>query len=341
MPKTGSQITICDLPVRYDTYEGCSHACRYCFVNRKRDISNIGNGEGIESLRNFINGKRSSYLTWLDWNIPLHFGGMSDPFQPIEREKKRTLSALQLLRETQYPFVISTKNKMIAEEPYLSIIRDCNAVIQISAACPEYDTIEKGASTFAERIEAIRLISPYRRVIVRVQPYLPEKQQSIFRALNTFAASGAYGITVEGMKYIKAKHGTIKVGGDNCYPSDLLQEHYAKIKARSHELGMRFYCAENRLRFMGDDLCCCGVDGLGWRVNTGNLVHLIYDRENAFFSEAQKAYKLCNLLALIKQATIPHIYGHTITFEQFMRDSLKVRSEIIQIIPDNKIKKTK
>ena len=31
--KCGSQIILCNLPVRFDTYRGCSHGCRYCYAN--------------------------------------------------------------------------------------------------------------------------------------------------------------------------------------------------------------------------------------------------------------------------------------------------------------------
>lgn len=286
MPSTGSQVILCDLPVRFDTYKGCSHACRYCFANRKSDISNVGTAESVSALRDFINGKRGNALKWLDWQIPLHFGGMSDPFQPIEKTERRTLEALKVFAETQYPFAISTKNKLIAEEPYLSLIKECNCVVQISAVCPNYDEIEKGASTFAERIDAVRKISPYKRVIIRVQPYLPNFHAQIMEALKTFSNAGAYGITVEGMKYLRAVSGTIRCGGDNVYPAKLLRQKYAQLRAECHALNLRFYCAENRLRSMGDDLCCCGVDGLGWKTNKGNLVHLL--NNDAEFSEAQR-----------------------------------------------------
>lgn len=338
MPKTGSQITLCDLPVRFDTYEGCSHACRYCFANRKRDISTIGKDEGVESLRNWINGQRNSILTWCDWNIPIHFGGMSDPFQPIERKEKRTLAALQLFAETQYPFVVSTKNKLIAEEPYLSLIKKCNVVVQISAACKEYDAIERGASTFADRLWAMEKIAPYKRLIVRVQPYIPDAKLNIMRSLKKFADAGVYGITIEGMKYIKAKAGTIRLGGDNVYPAAILRKDYEDIKAECHRLGMRFFCAENRLRTMGDDLCCCCIEGLGWQTNTGNLVHMLYDKENVRFSEGQRTQDMRVLLYMVKQHTLVGVYGQKTTFEQLMRDMYRVKAEIKPLIAEDLMK---
>ena len=54
MPKM-SNILICDMPLRFDTYKGCSHGCEYCFVKFKTDISKIQNGESAQTLLNFIN----------------------------------------------------------------------------------------------------------------------------------------------------------------------------------------------------------------------------------------------------------------------------------------------
>lgn len=335
MPKVGSQITLCDLPVRFDTYEGCSHACRYCFANRKRDITQIGYSEGAESLRDFINGARSGELKWLDWNIPLHFGGMSDPFQPIEKTAKKTLAALQVFAETQYPFIISTKNKLIAEEPYLSLIKKCNVVVQISAACNEYDGIERGASTFAERVQAMAAISPYKRVIVRVQPYIPDLKLNVLRSLKTFAEAGVYGITIEGMKYIKKMAGTILLGGDHVYPARLLRAHYTDIRNECHRLGMRFFCAENRLRSMGDDLCCCGIEGMGWQANTGNLVHMLYDEGGVRFTEAQRTQDTQALLHMVKQRSLVGVYGEKTTFEQLIRDMRRCKNEIKPLVAES------
>lgn len=115
MPTSGSQCWYCDLPIRYDTYAGCSHGCKYCFAQAKGDISVIRTGEGIDALRKFIEGYRTQETQFIDWSIPLHIGGMSDPLQPIERDKRLTYKALLLLRDTQYPFVISTKGALVAD----------------------------------------------------------------------------------------------------------------------------------------------------------------------------------------------------------------------------------
>lgn len=113
--KCGSQIILCNLPVRFDTYRGCSHGCRYCFAQKKNDISHIERDESVDGLRSFIEGKRGNETEWCDWNIPIHWGGMSDPFQPVEKQIRASYECLKLLAKTKYPFVVSTKGRLIAE----------------------------------------------------------------------------------------------------------------------------------------------------------------------------------------------------------------------------------
>lgn len=278
MPKTGSQVFICDLPIRFDTYRGCSHACDYCFVKLKYDIQNIKPAESVVALRDFIDGKRNKLTKWCDFDIPLHWGGESDPFQPVEKKFRRSLECLKVFAETQYPFVVSTKNKLISEGEYLELIKQCNCVVQFSAACKEYDEFEKGASTFDERMQAAEEIAKYKRVIVRVQPYMPYYHKQITQALERFAEVGVYGCVFEAMKYKTKRTKTIRLGGDFVYPTDILQPLFLQLKSKCHKLGLKFYAGENRLRSMGDSLCCCGVDGLGWRTNTANLNHYLFDR---------------------------------------------------------------
>lgn len=64
MPLCGSQCTLCDVPIRFDTYKGCSHGCKYCFVQKKNNLFDIKKGEGIDSLKRFINGERNQTQNW-------------------------------------------------------------------------------------------------------------------------------------------------------------------------------------------------------------------------------------------------------------------------------------
>lgn len=228
-------------------------------------------------LKRFIRGERNRETEWCDWDIPLHWGGMSDPFQPIEAKNGASMQALKIFADSGYPFVVSTKGRLVASDPYVDTLKRCNAVVQISAACPLYDRIESGAPTFAERMKMAERIAPHvRRVIIRIQPYMIEAHKEIMKSLEIMQQSGVYGVIVEGLKQNKAVNGLVKVGGDWCYPSQELEMRFRAIKEKAHSLGMAFFCGENRLRGMGDDLCCCGIAGLpGFTGSRFNLMHFL------------------------------------------------------------------
>lgn len=277
MAECGSQCYLCDLPVRFDTYVGCSHGCEYCFAKKFKDINKIKKGETVASIKAFCEGKRNASTNWCDWKIPLHWGGMSDPFQPVEKKHRVSYEVLKYLAESQYPFIVSTKGKLILEEEYLSLLEKCNCVLQISMVCSSYDKLELGCPTYEERLEMLKIVSKrVKRTIVRIQPYMHEVFDEVFANLSKVKEAGAYGVIIEGMKYNKKKEGLVKVGGDWTYPYELIKEDFMKLKAEAHRLGLKIYSGENRTRKLGDNLTCCGIDGLkDFQPNTFNLNHLL------------------------------------------------------------------
>lgn len=305
MPNCGSQCCICDLPIRFDNYVGCSHACEYCFVKRKNTLSDIQDGESVGSLLKFIQGERTKATNWCDWDIPIHWGGMSDPFQPVERHRRTSLKALKVFAETQYPFVVSSKGKILGEQEYLDVIKDCNGVVQISLVCESYDPLERGCPPFAERLKiAERVAKVAKRLIIRIQPYMREIFDEVYGNLEKFAEAGAYGVIVEGMKFLSNKKGLVKIGGDFTYPYEEIKGDLEIFRKRAHEVGLKFYSGENRTRELGDSLTCCGIDGLeGFKANDFNLNHLLHG-ERPCPTEAQSEVGTASCFTAIHQRTI-------------------------------------
>ena len=324
MPDCGSQCWLCDLPVRFDTYKGCSHGCKYCFVQRngKYDISKIETREGEKALKDWIAGKRIKETNWCDWDIPLHWGGVSDPFQPCEKVKRMSYNALKIFAQTKYPFVVSTKGKLIAEPEYIDLLKECNCVVQISIVCSKWDILEPGAPTFAERLEIIRKVSPnVKRVIVRIQPYMCEVFKDVYENLAAFRDAGAYGVIVEGMKFDKKNPGLVKVGADWTYPLGRIESDIKRLKERAHSLGLAFYSGENRTRHLGDNLCCCGIDGLdGFTPNTYNLNHIARG-EKIQPTEKMQEVGTARVFAAIRQSTV---YVRQLNNESFSSEMLNL-----------------
>ncbi len=321
MPGCGSQVILCDIPVRFDTYKGCSHGCKYCFTAKKYDIRDIKLGETEKALRAFIEGKRTGDIKWCDWDIPLHWGGLSDPFQPVELEYKNSYECLKIFAETQYPFVFSTKGHVVARPEYLELLSRCNCAGQISLTTRRFvEAFEPGAPSYDERLEIARKVVPnVKRLMIRVQPYTPETKGEILAALSTWAELGAYGIILEGLKLLKKKPPcTERVAGDFCIPLKTLKKQFQEIKDECHRVGLKFFCGENRLRSMGDSLCCCGVDGIeGWQVNKANLNHIYFD-EQVKFTDRMKSPATGSAFRGMCQATVTGRILRNNSFKQNM-----------------------
>lgn len=271
------QLIGCGVPVVCKTSGDLLADIKEAFDSGDATEYEIERDESVDGLRSFIEGKRGNETEWCDWNIPIHWGGMSDPFQPVEKQIRASYECLKLLAETKYPFVVSTKGRLIADPEYLDLLAQCNCVLQISMVCSKYDRLERGTPSYEERLTILKTVSArVQRTIVRIQPYMPEVFHDVMKNIPRIAEAGAYGVIVEGMKFFKAKPGMTKIGGDFCYPLPRLRHDFEAIKAECHRYGLKFYSGENRLRAMGDSMTCCGIDGLsGFRPNEYNLCMLM------------------------------------------------------------------
>lgn len=209
MISCGKQCLTCDFPVHMDTYRGCGHGCLYCRVRKKYAIGDVSPLPSVKNLQNFISGKRGGETKWCDWDIPLHWGGNSDPFQPCELEHRVSLECLRVFAESGYPFIVSTKNPvMLTQEPYYSTVCKCNMVLQVSMACSKYDKLEPGAPNYEERLRAVAKLSPVvKRAIVRVQPFFPDALGEIIAELPRYKEAGVYGIIVDAFVSAKKAEG--------------------------------------------------------------------------------------------------------------------------------------
>ena len=143
-----------------------------------------------------------------------------------------------------------------------------------------YDKYELGCPSFQERVEIIQKLTEagVKRLNVRCQPYIPQIQSSLIKHIPLYKSIGVHGLILEGLKNQKKTTGMIKVAGDYAYPLSVLEPRFKQVKAVCHDNGLVFYSGENRLRKLGDSLCCCGIENLeGFKENTYNLNHYYND----------------------------------------------------------------
>lgn len=216
--------------------------------------------------------------------------------------------------------------------------------------CSKYDVLEEGAPKYSERLEMLRkLVSNCNRVIVRIQPYMTEVFEDVMQSIDEYAKIGIYGITIEGMKFVKPKQGLIKVGGDFVYKKHILIKDYESIKQKCHSFGLAFMCAENRLRTMGDSMTCCGCEGVeGFKVNKYNLEHL-YNGEKVKATEKMKEVGTAGCFKAIYQSAGSSRFLETKSYKDIM-DSREIFDSYESVIlgsfegsnsPEDRLKFTK
>lgn len=310
MPKSSFFLWCCPNPLNFDTYEGCGHQCSYCFVNFRSpsaagSFKNIKRGSTAASLRKWIEGGRGAREAWVapDWKIPICWGRNSDPFQPMERETGWSLECLKVLAETKYPFVVTTKSTLIAEEPYRSLFAKCNCVIQISMVCSAYDRLEKGAPCYEDRLKAAATMASLGlRVIARWQPFFIEPWiKSASAEFTRLKEAGVYGVLCEAAKLSKpignCRYGT-KHAKLYSYPNEAINVVFGKVREKCHENGLVFLCGDNQR--LSDSLECCGTEGMGWAPNLCTVTRRYLKPETYAVRDCQKvagtgcAFKNCH-----------------------------------------------
>lgn len=173
----GNEGDRCLYPTRLDTYGcGCQHNCGYCYARSLLDFRKLWN-PAQPSIAN-INKIRHAIRTKLKPGEVVRLGGMTDCFQPLERENRITLQTVKSLNEMGIGYLIVTKSSLVAEPEYLEAMDRGLAHIQVSVTVTDERMcrrVEPGADSPASRIWAVeKLQSEGFDVSVRLSPFIPE-----------------------------------------------------------------------------------------------------------------------------------------------------------------------
>ena len=174
----GNEGNKCHYPTRLDTYGcGCQHDCSYCYAKSLLDFRTLWNPQNpsvsnIEKIRKKI--------SQLPDNMPaIRLGGMTDCFQPLEKECRVTYETIKALNEKKQEYLIVTKSHIVADDEYMQILDKDLAHIQITITTFNDDLYKKldfeKASLPSQRIQAVeKLYEAGFDVQVRLSPFIPE-----------------------------------------------------------------------------------------------------------------------------------------------------------------------
>lgn len=273
------QFRFCGNPFRIDMYRGCDFGCRYCFANARQGNFEVKwQNASIEKVRKLFQKAFDTDVETKNINVellrnkvPLHCGGMSDPFQEREFDDKLTLELIKLTSEYDYPVSFSTKCASLPDE-YYEVLRPDIHAFQISIMGLSEDFIRKyevNTPTAEERINFCKTLKDKGFwVSCRIQPLIDvEEAKNLILTLN--------GV----VDYFTVEH--LKIPVDNKHIRALFEpidkEIYKRTSSlRSYELikekkveNINYLkqftttpigCGDNDIHYMSDSRCCCGVD---------------------------------------------------------------------------------
>ena len=163
----GNEGNKCRYNTRLDSYGcGCSHDCSYCYAKSLLDFRNLWDAQepSVADIR-----KIERKIAKLPKGTIIRLGGMTDCFQPCEREYGITKATIELLNRYGIEYLIVTKSDLVCE--YMNILDKQKAHIQVSTT---WIPCEKAVST-ERRIKAIEtLYAEGFDVAVRLSPYVPQ-----------------------------------------------------------------------------------------------------------------------------------------------------------------------
>lgn len=293
-----SQFFFCGVPFRLDTTPKCSINCAYCFAmargGRRTSGSMIADPNRIlaklETATLHPQAVQDVNGQMLIHRVPLHFGGMSDPFSTrVASSVSRQL--LEGLARYDYPVVLSTKNTVELTKPetlaILSKLR--NIVIQVSLTSPSSNIariLEPSAPPPQKRLDALKTLATLGIfTVVRLQPLFPQFMDEIIEYLvPAMSAVGVKHVIVEFIKLpvernladirrvctslnwdgygFMQSNGAKLVGREWILPNEYKWEKVQLLRHAIGEFGMTYGAADYGLNHLGDTACCCGIDNL-------------------------------------------------------------------------------
>ncbi|OYW23663.1 MAG: radical SAM protein [Planctomycetales bacterium 12-60-4] len=174
-----------DIPFSYsiNPYRGCAHGCSYCYARNTHEYLGLNAGLDFETkifVKHDAPALLREFLARDAWQPePIIFSGVTDCYQPAEREFRLTRGCLEVASKCEQPISIITKNALVCRD--LDILADmasrrlAHVHFSINSLDPELARVmEPRTSIPAARLRAVETLTkagvPVR---VMVAPLIP------------------------------------------------------------------------------------------------------------------------------------------------------------------------
>src|SRR3979411_319699 len=182
-------------------YRGCEHGCVYCFARPTHAFLGLSPGLDFESklfAKPDAPALLEKELAAQDYEPRMiAIGTNTDPYQPIERERKIMRGILEVLERAGHPVGIVTKSALVTRDIDILARMAKRNLAKVALSVTTLDaklarTMEPRASTPTKRLEALRQLTEAGiPTTVMVAPVIPALNDSeIERILDSAAAVG-------------------------------------------------------------------------------------------------------------------------------------------------------
>lgn len=186
-----SQNNSPDVSFRYsiNPYRGCSHGCSYCYARPTHEYFGLSAGLDFETKVMVKHRAPELFHAWLarpSWQPEwIAMSGVTDCYQPAEREYQLTRGCLAVAAECRQPMGIVTKNALVARDlDLLAELAHYNAA-HVAVSITTLDaqlarTMEPRTSSPDARLRTIRELSaagvPTRVMVAPIIPGLNDSE---------------------------------------------------------------------------------------------------------------------------------------------------------------------
>jgi DNA repair photolyase len=183
-------------------YRGCEHGCVYCFARPTHAYMGLSPGLDFES-RLFAKTNAAQLLEQ-ELSAPgyqprtMALGTNTDPYQPIEKERRITRNVLEVLSRFNHPVGIVTKSGLVTRDIDILAPMAAKGLAKVAISITTLDRglareLEPRAVTPDKRLETIKALSTAGiPVTVLVAPVIPAINDSEIEAiLKAARAAGA------------------------------------------------------------------------------------------------------------------------------------------------------
>ncbi|NUQ62495.1 MAG: PA0069 family radical SAM protein [Pirellulales bacterium] len=159
-----------DIPFRYsiNPYRGCQHGCSYCYARPTHEYLGFSAGLDFETkilVKHDAPRLLREFLARPAWDAQtIVFSGVTDCYQPAERDFRLTRQCLEVALEARQPVSIVTKNALVLRDLDLLGEMTSLAIVQVYVSMTTLDpelarTMEPRTSTPAARLRAVRALA--------------------------------------------------------------------------------------------------------------------------------------------------------------------------------------